>query len=87
MDPLAKMKEYASLINHVHYKDWDGNPEFALMGDGKIDLIGITRWLRDRDYSGWIICEDECERAIDEPDEVTLQNGEWCRENLQPMLT
>jgi inosose dehydratase len=25
MDPLTKMKEYESLINHVHYKDWDGN--------------------------------------------------------------
>lgn len=24
MDPLSKMKEYASLINHVHFKDWDG---------------------------------------------------------------
>ena len=38
MDPLKKMREYAPLINLVHYKDWDGQPEFALMGQGKVDL-------------------------------------------------
>ena len=59
MDPLAKMQEYASLINHVHYKDWDGNPEFVIMGAGKIDFTGITNWLVREGYAGWIICEDE----------------------------
>ena len=29
MNPLEKMKQYASMINHVHYKDWNGEPEFA----------------------------------------------------------
>lgn len=52
MDPLTKMKKYAHLINHVHYKDWDCNPEFALMGQGKVDLVAVTRWLRDQDYDG-----------------------------------
>ncbi len=86
MDPLAKMKEYAALINHVHYKDWDGNPEFALMGDGKIDIIGITCWLKDQDYAGWIICEDEAARAVDDPDGVTLHDGNWVQETLRPAI-
>jgi inosose dehydratase len=86
MDPLAKMKQYASLINHVHYKDWDGNPEFALMGQGKVDLLGVTKWLVEQDYDGWVICEDEAPSAVDDPDGVTLHDGEWIRETLLPVI-
>ena len=86
MDPLAKMKEYASLINHMHYKDWDGNPEFALMGNGKVDLLSITQWLKDINYNGWIVCEDEGKEALQDPDAVTLHDGRWIRETLVPQL-
>jgi inosose dehydratase len=86
MDPLDTMKRWQSLINHVHYKDWDGEPEFALMGEGSIDFAAITRWLRSWDYSGWIILEDEAERAIDDPDGVTLHDGEWVHQQLIPRL-
>lgn len=87
MDPLAKMQEYASLINHVHYKDWNGDPEFALMGKGKVDLLGITQWLKDINYTGWIICEDEGKEALEDPDFVTLHDGRWIKEELIPALT
>ena len=86
MDPLEKMKEYSSMINHVHYKDWNGEPEFALMGEGKVDFLGITQWLKDRDYTGWIICEDEGEKALEDPDFVTLHDGQWIKEVLLPGL-
>lgn len=86
MDPLGKMKEYASLINHVHYKDWDGDPEFTLMGKGKVDLLSITQWLKDINYSGWIVCEDEGKEALQDPDGVTLHDGRWIREALVPRL-
>ncbi len=86
MDPLDKMKEYASLINHVHYKDWDGAPEFALMGNGKVDLVGITQWLKDINFDGWIICEDEGKEALKDPDFVTLHDGRWIQETLIPQL-
>jgi inosose dehydratase len=86
MDPLTKMKEYQSLINHVHFKDWNGDPEFALMGKGKVDLLGVTQWLKDINYSGWIICEDEGEEALEDPDFVTLHDGKWIQEDLVPGL-
>lgn len=86
MDPLATMKRWQGLINHIHYKDWDGRPEFALMGSGKVDFIGITRWLKSWNYSGWIVCEDEAEAAIDDPDGVTLHGGQWIRDVLIPSL-
>ena len=34
------------MINYVHYKDWNGEPEFALMGKGKVDLLAITHGLK-----------------------------------------
>jgi inosose dehydratase len=82
MDPLEKMKEYAALINHIHYKDWNGEPEFTLMGNGKVDLLGITQWLKDRHYKGWIVCEDEGAEAMEDPDFVTLHDGRWVTETL-----
>ncbi|MFN3380734.1 MAG: sugar phosphate isomerase/epimerase family protein [Runella zeae] len=86
MDPLSKMKEYQSLINHVHYKDWDGAPEFALMGKGKVDFVSITQWLKDINYGGWIICEDEGAEALEDPDFVTLHDGRWITNELIPNL-
>lgn len=86
MDPLGKMKEYAEMINFVHFKDWDGEPEFALMGEGKVDLLGITHWLKDRGYDGWIICEDEGVQALEDPDGVTIHDGKWIHEELLPRL-
>lgn len=82
MNPMEKMKEYASLINHMHYKDWNGEPEFALMGKGKVDFLTITQWLKDRNYKGWIVCEDEGIAAMEDPDFVTLHDGEWVKVTL-----
>lgn len=87
MDPLAKMQEYESLINHVHYKDWDGDPEFVVMGAGKIDFAGITNWLLRKGYEGWVICEDEGPEAIEDPDGVTRHDGRWIRDTLLPALS
>jgi inosose dehydratase len=85
MDPLETMKQYAPLINHVHYKDWDGDPEFAVMGEGKVDFAGITSWLGNSGFEGWIVCEDEGHRAIDDPDGVTMQDGAWVKTHLEPL--
>ncbi len=86
MDPLAKMKEYQSLINHVHYKDWNGKPEWTIMGNGKVELLAITQWLKDIKYAGWIICEDEGSEALEDPDYVTLHDGNWIKNDLIPAL-
>ncbi len=88
MDVIETMNKWQHLVNHVHYKDFSGNgPEpWAQMGSGKLDFHRITEWLTLRNYEGWIICEDEAEAAIKDPDGVTLQNGKWCQEQLAPLV-
>ena len=88
MDVIDTMTKWGYLVNHIHYKDFSGNgPEpWSQMGSGKLDFHKITEWLTLRNYEGWIICEDEAEVAITDPDGVTLQNGQWCKENLYPMV-
>lgn len=88
MDVIETLNKWQHLVNHIHYKDFSGNgPEpWSQMGTGKLDFHRITEWLVARKYEGWIICEDECHRAIDEPDEVTMQNGQWCQEQLVPLI-
>ena len=88
MDVIETMNKWQHLVNHIHYKDYSGNgPEpWAQMGTGKLDFHKITEWLTLRHYEGWIICEDEAHIAVEDPDSVTLQNGEWCKENLYPLV-
>ena len=82
MDPLTMMRTYASLIDHVHFKDWDGNPEFARLGDGKVDFAGIIRWLEAQAYAGWLVCEDEGHQALADPDGTTRHDGAWLHQSL-----
>tara|TARA_R110000850_G_scaffold19988_16_gene59851 strand:+ start:4323 stop:5189 length:867 start_codon:yes stop_codon:yes gene_type:complete len=88
MDVIETLNKWQHLVNHIHYKDFSGNgPEpWAQMGTGKLDFHRITEWLTLRNYEGWIICEDEAHKAVEDPDGVTLQNGEWCKENLHPLV-
>lgn len=86
MDPLEIIKEFRSMVNHVHYKDMANDGEWAAMGDGIIDFVGITTYLRDSGYGGWIIVEDEAPRAVDEPDAVTLEDGVYVGEKLLPIV-
>ena len=88
MDVIATMNKWAHLVNHIHYKDFSGNgaEPWAQMGTGKLDFHKITEWLTLRNYDGWIICEDEAHVAVEDPDSVTKQNGQWCKDNLAPLV-
>ena len=89
MDVIATLDKWSHLVNHIHYKDFSGNgPEpWSKMGTGKLDFHRITEWLTTHHYEGWIICEDEAHEAVDDPDGVTLQNGQWCKDNLFDLVT
>ncbi|SHJ02858.1 sugar phosphate isomerase/epimerase family protein [Pseudozobellia thermophila] len=86
MDPLKVIKEYRDIVNCVHYKDMYEDGRWAQMGKGIIDFEGITRYLKESDFEGWIIVEDECDEAITDPDGVTEKDGVYIDEVLRPLL-
>ena len=55
-------------------------------GEGDIDMDAITKELRDYNFEGWIIVEDECDEAITNPDQVTLNAGAYVEKVMRPLL-
>ncbi|WP_149277043.1 sugar phosphate isomerase/epimerase family protein [Pareuzebyella sediminis] len=86
MDPLKVIKQYRELVNCIHYKDMFQDGRWARMGEGIIDFEGITRYLKETDFGGWIIVEDECEEAITDPDGITMKDGVYIDKVLKPLL-
>lgn len=86
MDPLEKMQEFSPLIRHVHYKDMFEDGTWAQMGKGSVDFEGITSFLFEIGYNGWIIVEDECDRAVTDPDGVTIEDGDYVHNTLEPLV-
>ena len=86
MDVLEAFRECRPWIRHVHFKDLAPSGEWAAMGRGVIDFPGLVAYLRDSAYDGWIMVEEESAQAEAEPDAVTLANGRYTRQVLQPLL-
>ena len=87
MDPLTLITEHRALVRHIHYKDMHTGGNWAEMGQGVIDYEAITRLLVDSGYAGWIVVEDESDRAIPEPDAVTLDDWTWIERHLVPIVS
>jgi len=85
MDPVQLMRDYRKIINHVHYKDMNKDKSWALMGEGIIDFKTITLDLIKTRYDGWIIVEDECDRAVSDPDGVTMECGDFMKDFLRSL--
>lgn len=86
MDPVALVREYRTLVNHYHFKDMHEDGSWALMGEGTIDFETLIKDMIATDFAGWVIFEDECDRAIDNPDGVMLEDGVYIREKMLPLL-
>lgn len=86
MDPAQIIRQYKELVNCVHYKDMFSNGKWAPMGEGIIDFTTITKDLNEMDFNGWVIVEDECDKAITDPDSVTLDDGLFIEKVLNPLL-
>jgi inosose dehydratase len=76
-DPVAQLREYAEIVEHVHLKDVDrkvmdevrarclGLEEawqrdaFCALGRGSIDIAAVLKTLREIDYTGWLVVEQD----------------------------
>ena len=44
-DPVKVVKDFLSVVRHVHLKDWDGGAHYegyCPLGQGKVDVAGIV---------------------------------------------
>lgn len=87
MDPERIFRQYRPLIRHVHFKDRDAaSGKWSAMGEGSIDHVRLANYLHETGYRGWIMVEEESEAAESDPDRVTVQNGDYVRHTLQPVV-
>ena len=61
-DAVAKLRQYADLIYHVHLKDYAGGREtahhgYAPIGSGVIDMAGVFQILEEAEFDGWVNVE------------------------------
>jgi len=60
VDPVAVVKKFLPVVQHMHFKDWVGGPSMAgycALGLGKVDLVGILDLMEGRKLGGMIMVE------------------------------
>jgi len=85
MDPIAMIREYRELVDHIHFKDVDEAHNWVPNGTGVVDMPGVTRLLADTGYTGWIVVEDESPTAEEDPMSAADANGAFVDRLLRPL--
>jgi inosose dehydratase len=60
VDPVAVVKHFLPVVQHMHFKDWNGGPSMAgycALGLGKVDLVGVLDLMEGRKLEGMIMVE------------------------------
>ncbi len=60
VDPVAVVKQFLPVVQHMHFKDWVGGPSMAgycPLGLGKVDLVGVLDLMEGRKLEGMIMVE------------------------------
>jgi inosose dehydratase len=60
VDPVAVVKHFLPVVQHLHFKDWNGGPSMAgycALGLGKVDLVGVLDLMEGRKLDGMIMVE------------------------------
>lgn len=63
-DPFVFLRQFRGKIGHVHFTDTDGTcrgpkgtSKHMTLGDGKLDLLGLLRELKNQKYDKWIMLD------------------------------
>ena len=60
VDPVEVVKHFLPVVQHMHFKDWNGGPSMAgycALGLGKVDLAGVLDLMEGRTLDGMIMVE------------------------------
>ncbi len=66
-DPVKIVKDFVSLIEHVHLKDWDGGPSYegyCPLGQGKVNLPEVIDLLERSKIKAMIMVELDPSRVM-----------------------
>src|SRR5699024_12085249 len=85
MEAADIIKEALPLVKHVHFKDASKNNVWKKMGEVDIDFVKCVNVLKDGDYDGWIILEEETGAAKD-TSEVIVELGDYVKKNIYPIV-
>ncbi len=59
LDPLPNLRElYPHMVNQLHFKDGVSDLSQCLLGEGEMEFEKQAQFIRDSDFSGWIILEN-----------------------------
>lgn len=86
MDPLEVVRTYRERVDHIHLKDVHAHGGWAPTGSGIVDFPGVVKYLRDTNFSGWVVLEDESPEAERDPDSAVAGNGRYVLETLAPLV-
>ncbi len=78
-DLLDCVRRYADRIVHVHLKDVDAEGKWRVLGEGLADLEGLLDFLREADYDGWLVAEEESDLVWESPTQAIEANRETLR--------
>ena len=89
VDPVAVVKAFLPVVQHLHFKDWDGGPAMAgycALGLGKVDLVSILDLMEGRKLQGMIMVElDSGGQMPYSPREAAQIARGWLVKNGVPM--
>ena len=89
VDPVAVIKAFLPVVQHLHFKDWVGGPTMAgycPLGLGKVDLVSILNLMEGRTLEGMIMVElDSGGQMPYTPREAAQIARDWLVKNGVPM--
>ena len=79
-DIFDTLKTYRDRIRYVHLKDVDARGTWAMLGEGACDIPAVLGSVRQAPrFNGWVIVEEESEKAAADPAAAVRANRETMR--------
>jgi sugar phosphate isomerase/epimerase len=79
-DILDTLATHRDRIRYVHLKDVDAGGTWAMLGEGACDVPAVIASVRQAPgFNGWIVVEEESERAAADPAAAVRANRETMR--------
>ena len=78
-DLMTCLRRHRARIAHVHIKDADAQHHWQALGKGIIAWQTVLDYLRDTDYTGWVVAEEESAEARADPVGAVVGNRQYLR--------